>query len=87
MKRVGNLYNKICDIDVIMDMYDKVVKKNTKNKKKVQDFDNFYSCNIAKIKEILIKRDYVPGKYNLFFVREPKMRIIMSQKIEDKVIR
>lgn len=27
MKRVGNLYNKICDIDVIMDMYDKVVKK------------------------------------------------------------
>ena len=32
MKRVNNIYNKICDIEVIMDMYDKVIKTNTKNK-------------------------------------------------------
>lgn len=35
MKRVNNIYNKICDIDVIMDMYDKVIKTNTKNKKEL----------------------------------------------------
>lgn len=86
MKRINNLYKKICDIDVIMNMYDKVIKVNTRNKKKIQNFDNFYSCNIVKIKEILMSRDYVPGKYNLFLIHEPKIRIIMSQQIEDKVI-
>lgn len=86
MKRVNNLYNKICDIDVIMNMYDKVIRTNTKNKRKIQQFDNFYSCNIIKIKEMLIKKDYIPGKYNIFLIKEPKVRIIMSQEIEDKLI-
>lgn len=86
MKRVNNLYNKICDIDVIMNMYDKVIRTNTKNKRKIQQFDNFYSCNIIKIKEMLIKKNYTPGKYNIFLIKEPKVRIIMSQEIEDKLI-
>ena len=86
MKRVNNLYKKICDLDVIMDMYDHAIRVNTKNKKKIQKFDNFYSCNIAKIKEMLIKKDYVLGRYNLFLIHEPKIRIIMSQEIEDKIV-
>lgn len=86
MKRVNNLYNKICDIDAIMQMYDKVIRINTKNKEKIQQFDNFYSCNIVKIKEMLIGKSYTPGKYNIFLIKEPKVRIIMSQEIEDKLI-
>lgn len=86
MKRVNNLYNQICNIETIMDMYDNVIKKNTKNKKKIQKFEDFYSCNIAKIKEELITKTYEPGKYNVFIVREPKIRVIMSQDIEDKIV-
>ena len=86
MKRVNNLYNKICDIDVIMEMYDKSIRINTKNKKKIQEFEKFYSCNMVQIKEILMSKNYVPGKYNIFLVKEPKLRIIMSQEIEDKII-
>lgn len=86
MKRVNNLYNKICDIGVIMDMYDNVIKRNTKNKKKIQQFENFYSCNIANIKEELITKKYEIGKYNVFLVHEPKVRIIMSQSIKDKIV-
>lgn len=86
MKRVNNIYNKICDIDVIMDMYDNVIRTNTKNKKKIQNFENYYSCNIAKIKEALITKSYIPGKYNIFLVKEPKTRIIMSQEIDDKIV-
>lgn len=86
MKRANNLYKKICDIEVISDIYDRTIKVNTKNKKKIQKFDDFYSCNIAEIKEKLIKKDYIPGKYNLFLISEPKVRIIMSQEIEDKII-
>lgn len=86
MKRIGNLYNDICDIYNIMDMYDNCVRKNTKNKKKLEEFNNLYSCNIKEIKEELMTNNYTPGKYNIFLIREPKLRIIMSQSIKDKII-
>ena len=86
MKRVGNLYNKICDLSVIMDMYDKSIKVKTRNKEKIEEFNNFYSLNIIQIKDILSAKNYTPGKYNIFFIQEPKIRIIMSQSIEDKIL-
>lgn len=86
MKRVNNIYNNITDLDVIMEMYDKVVHRNMKNKKKLERFDNFYSLNIANIKEILMRKRYKPGNYNIFLISEPKYRIIMGQEVQDKVI-
>ena len=86
MKRVNNIYNRITDINTIIDVYDNEVKRNTKNKLKVEEFDNYYSLNIKEIKEELMSGDYIPGEYNIFFIREPKLRIIMSQSIKDKVI-
>ena len=38
VKIVGKLYNKICDIDIIIDMY-KIIEKNTKNKLKIKKFN------------------------------------------------
>lgn len=86
MKRANNIYNNICDISVIMDIYDKAIKLNTRNKKKIQKFENFYSCNMANIKEELITKKYKIGKYNVFLIHEPKVRIIMSQCIKDKIV-
>lgn len=86
MKRVNNIYNRITDINTIIDVYDNEVKRNTKNKIKVEEFDNYYSLNIKEIKEELMSGDYIPGEYNIFFIREPKLRIIMSQNIKDKII-
>lgn len=86
MKRVNNLYSRICDTKVIMDIYDNRIRKNTRNKKKIQLFDNYYSCNIRLIKELLISKTYQIGKYNIFLIHEPKLRIIMSQEIIDKII-
>lgn len=86
MKRVSNLYEKINDIDIIIDMYDNVVSKNTKNKEKINKFNDYYSINIVNIKNIINSGNYIPFKYNIFLVREPKVRIIMSQNITDKLI-
>ena len=86
MKRINNIYDNITDIDVIMYMYDNVVSKNTKNKRKIEIFDRLYSINIIKIKDILKSKNYIPSKYNIFLIKEPKARIIMSQSIEDKII-
>ena len=86
MKRVGNLYNIINDIDIIMDMQDRVISKNTKNKRKLMSFDDYYSCNIINIKNIIHNNNYIPDKYNIFLIKEPKYRIIMGQSIKDKII-
>lgn len=86
MKRLNNLYNNIIDIKVIQDMYDKRIKINTKNKKKIERFENNYVSNMIYIKNILKERKYVPGKYNIFLIKEPKIRLIMSQNIIDKII-
>lgn len=86
MKRVKKLYNKINDIDIIMDMYDRVISKNTKNKNRLCNFDDYYSCNIESIRKIINSNNYIPNRYNIFLIREPKLRIIMSQSIKDKII-
>ena len=86
MKRFNNLYKYICDIDTIMDMYDNVVSKNTKNKSKIEKFDKLYSINIYRIKELIMRKYHEPCKYSIFLVKEPKYRIIMSQELIDKVI-
>ena len=86
MKRVNNLYNRICDIDTIINVYDKVVRVNTRNKYKIEKFNNYYSINIYKIKDILCSKKYIPDRYNIFLIKESKYRIIMSQSIKDKII-
>lgn len=86
MKKVGNLYNQITDIKNIKIIYDKRVRLNTKNKIKVEKFDEYYTSNLLYIKEILESKNYKPGKYNIFLIKEPKVRLIMSQNILDKII-
>ena len=83
MKRYNNLYN--VSIKDINDVY-KEVRSNTKNKYKIYKFEEFYSLNINKIKEVFDNNNYKIGKYNIFLIKEPKYRIIMSQNIFDKLI-
>ena len=86
MKRVNNIYNTIIDIKSIQNMYDKRVKINTKNKSKLEKFENNYVSNMIYIKSILKNKIYIPGKYNIFLIKEPKLRLIMSQNIIDKIV-
>lgn len=86
MKRKNNLYNQIIDIQKIQKVYDHRVRINTKNKKKLEKFDNYYVSNMIYIKTLLERREYVPGRYNVFLIKEPKLRLIMSQNIIDKII-
>ena len=84
MKRYNNLYN--FDLKDIIDVYKKQIRVNTKNKYKIKRFEDFYAVNIYRIKKILDSKNYKIGRYNIFLIKEPKCRIIMSQKITDKVI-
>ena len=83
MKRYNNLYN--VSINDINEVYKKV-RSNTKNKYKIYKFEEFYSINIARVKKVFDDNNYNGGIYNIFLIREPKYRIIMSQSIFDKLI-
>lgn len=85
MKRYNNLYNKLCDIDNIIDMVDSVCKR-VKNKHKVDVFETYKAEHIYNIKKRLDNRDLNVGKYNIFMITDPKCRIVMAQNIEDKII-
>ena len=86
MKRVNNIYDSIVDIKKIQKMYDSRIKINTRNKKKLETFENNYVSNMIYIKNTLKNKSYVTGKYNIFLIKEPKVRLIMSQNIIDKII-
>lgn len=86
MKRVNNIYEQITLLPNIMDMYDRRVKLNTRNKTKIEKFDDYYTENMINIKNILETKAYHGGSYNLFVIKEPKVRLIMSQNISDKII-
>lgn len=86
MRRVNNIYDNILDIKVIQKIYSSRVRVNTKNKLKLEKFENNYVSNMIYIKQILEEINYKPGRYNIFLIKEPKLRIIMSQNIIDKII-
>lgn len=85
MKRIGNLYENIYDLDNIEKAY-KEVCKNTRNERKVFNMKQYKAIYISRIYNILKNREYNVGPYNKFVVYEPKERQIVSQGIQDKVI-
>ena len=85
MKRKGNLYPEIYKLENIEQAFNEVCR-NTKNKKKVHNYQNYKCVYISRIHQILKNRNYVVGKYNIFTIYEPKKRIIVSQNLQDKII-
>ncbi len=70
----------------IKDIYEKEVRKNTKNKKKVYQFDRFKMMNLTKIYDVLSEDRYCHMRYHIFLIRSPKYRIVMSLNLYEKVI-
>lgn len=61
------------------------IRKSIRNKKKLYLFEkNYYvNCNMLVDK---FNDGYIYSKYNIFVIREKKKRLIMSSKLEDKII-
>jgi hypothetical protein len=85
VKRKTLSYDKVVTIENLMDVY-KTVRNNTRHKEKIFVFELFFSCNIISIYNILKSEEYKHGKYNIFIIKEPKYRLIMSECMPDKII-
>ena len=71
LKRLGNLYENICDINNIVLSYNEVCR-NTHNKRRVENLKEYKSVYISRIHNILENKNYTVGPYNMFTIYEPK---------------
>ena len=67
-------------------IYEEEIRKNVKNRKKIFKFENQKLEYLINIKYILENNLYDGGRYNVFLIYKPKLRVVMSQSIYDKVI-
>lgn len=85
MKRINNLYQNIYKLDNIMNCFNEVCK-NTKNKDKVNKYRELKLINIYSVYDKLMNKTYEVGKFNIFYIYEPKKRRIVSQDMENKLV-
>ena len=67
-------------------VYEQEIRKNVKNRKKIFKFETQKIEYLLDIKRVLENNLYNGGKYNIFLIYKPKLRVVMSQSIYDKVI-
>lgn len=70
----------------ILQIYEKEIKRNVKNKKKLYNFEKNKFQNLVEVYNDLKNNHYKIEHYNIFLIREPKKRIVMSLNIHDKII-
>ena len=85
MKRKSNMYQSMISFNEVKDIYKKL-RCSTKNKKEVIDFSLNLNQNLLDILRKLNNRCYSFGRYRIFLIREPKYRLIMSEKMSDKIV-
>lgn len=85
MKRVGNIYHKLYDMDAILRAYLEVMK-TTRNKREITKFNQYKCIYIQKIYRCLKDKTYQPQSLREVTIYEPKERLIVVQNIFDKII-
>lgn len=85
MKRIGNVYYKLCDVKNILDSY-KEVMITTRNKKNVALFDRYKCIYVNRIYNDILNKTYVSSNLREVTIYEPKKRVIVVQDIYDKII-
>lgn len=85
MKKSNITYDCLLDFNDLEKSY-KTIKAKTKHKKKLIAYELFLSANLMSLYKDLENKKYKHQTYNIFLIKDPKYRIIMSEKIKDRVL-
>ena len=85
MKRFGNLYYRICDIDNLYLAYTKA-RKGKGNTYGVIQFEKGLDDNINALHKKLLEGKYVTSEYQTFIIHDPKEREIYRLPFRDRVV-
>ncbi len=85
MKRIGNLYSKVSDLDNLYLAYSKARQGKGKSYG-VLHFEKNLNENILQIQKELINETYRTSEYDVFTIHDPKERIIYRLPFRDRVV-
>lgn len=85
MKRIGNLYNKICSINNLL-LADKKASRGKNKQFGVIEHKKDRIGNLLKLQEQLINKTYKTSEYHIFTIREPKERTIHRLPYIDRIV-
>lgn len=75
MKRLNNLYEKICSIENLQ-LADDIARKGKLKQPGVIEHDKNREANLLILRELLLSKSYKTSPYHIFTIREPKERQI-----------
>ena len=76
----------IVNVHNILNVYEKYIYKGCGNKRKLYNFERYKMRNINLVYNVLLSDSYKIGRYNIFLIKYPKYRIVMSLNMNDKII-
>lgn len=85
MKRVNNLYSKICSIENLNIAYNKAKKGKTKTYG-VKLYEKELDSNLKKLNEELTSFSYKTSEYSIFTITDPKERIVYRLPFKDRIV-
>jgi hypothetical protein len=85
MKRVGNLYESIADIDNLRLAFVKA-KRGKEHKTDVFAYSKQVDKNLLILRQALLDQAYMPNEYHFFTIYEPKVRLICAASFADRVL-
>ncbi|MDR0874212.1 MAG: reverse transcriptase/maturase family protein [Prevotellaceae bacterium] len=85
MKRVNNLFERICEFDNLHRAYEKARLRKSK-KYGVLMFEKNLNGNLAQIQNELLNGTYRTSEYEIFTIFEPKERLIYRLPFRDRVV-
>lgn len=85
MKRIGNIYHKICSIENLQ-MADQIARRGKSSQPGVIEHDKDRDNNILKLHGQLNNKTYKTSEYTVFTIREPKERLISRLPFIDRIV-
>jgi RNA-directed DNA polymerase len=85
MKRYGNLYSQIYDLENLHEAY-RICRKGKRLKREVLPFTFNLSENLCQIQRELQDKTYRVGEYFSFYVHEPKTRLVQALPFRDRIV-
>lgn len=78
-------YQELCAFETLYDAY-LAARKGKRNKAPTAQYEaNVLACT-EKLSRILLEGNYCPGKFETFYVYEPKKRLVQAPAFVDKVV-
>lgn len=85
MKRIGNLYDKVCVMENLILAYNKA-RKGKSQQYGVRLFEKDLENNLIELQKELISLTYKTSEYSVFTIYDPKEREIFRLPFKDRVV-